>query len=211
MDIFQEWLDSIFAAPLTRFPGDIGDHAVAPPSPEAELDCYVRLLEQPGRLLAPYPAASIGQGLDFLFNGLYQMPHVLLDPDLPRERRLRGLRGIENLFREIFAAQAEPAHPAYARSERLDSCCYMFWDVFPTWGGGEALREECAAILQVMENSLELDSIACIESALHGLNHWVGYDPPRVRGIIDRLLASRRPLNPTVRQHAEWAKAGSMQ
>ena len=49
-------------------------------------------------------------------------------------------------------------------------------------------------ILQVMESTLQLDSIACRESALHGLGHWQHQYPQRVGEIIDKFSMSQPDL-----------------
>jgi hypothetical protein len=49
-------------------------------------------------------------------------------------------------------------------------------------------------ILQVMGSTLQLDSIACRESALHGLGHWQHQYPQRVGEIIDKFSMSQPDL-----------------
>jgi hypothetical protein len=43
-----------------------------------------------------------------------------------------------------------------------------------------------------MATVLDLESLACTESALHGLGHWHRAYPERVEGLIDGFLARRR-------------------
>ena len=45
-----------------------------------------------------------------------------------------------------------------------------------------------------MEWTLQLDSIPCRESALHGLGHWQHAYPEQVGEIIDRFSMSHRQL-----------------
>src|SRR5687768_14354143 len=47
-----------------------------------------------------------------------------------------------------------------------------------------------AAALSVMTETLNIESIACRESALHGLGHWHDVYPAEVELIIDRFLSA---------------------
>jgi hypothetical protein len=65
----------------------------------------------------------------------------------------------------------------------------MWWDIIPIAGQPDnpAQAELDGEILRVMESTLQLDSIACRESALHGLGHWQHAYPERVGEIIDKF------------------------
>ena len=63
-------------------------------------------------------------------------------------------------------------------------------------------------ILGVMESTLQLDSIACRESALHGLGHWQRHYPQRVGEIIDAFLMKHRVLRKELEQYAMNAYTG---
>ncbi|MCP3956043.1 MAG: hypothetical protein GY697_28090 [Desulfobacterales bacterium] len=65
-------------------------------------------------------------------------------------------------------------------------------------------------MLLVMERILYSSSLACIESALHGLNHWVGNYREWIHQIIDKFLSNRGELPPEIHEQAEWAKKGTM-
>jgi len=72
----------------------------------------------------------------------------------------------------------------------------MWWDIIPISGKpNDPNRQEFdEAILQVLESTLQLDSIPCRESALHGLGHWQLYYPERVGEIIDKFSMTRPQL-----------------
>jgi hypothetical protein len=55
----------------------------------------------------------------------------------------------------------------------LNSICYMWWDIFPTMGqtDNEAYHQRDQLLLNVIRKTLDLDSDACREGALHGLGH----------------------------------------
>jgi hypothetical protein len=77
----------------------------------------------------------------------------------------------------------------------------MWWDIIPIHGRPEdpTRKQLDAEVLTVLESQLESDSIACQESALHGLGHWATYYPERVESIIANYLlgqAANSPLRP---------------
>jgi hypothetical protein len=72
----------------------------------------------------------------------------------------------------------------------------MWWDIIPFLGhpGNPVWEEFDQDILKVMESTLQLDSIACQESALHGLGHWQHQYPERVGEIINKFSMTHRSL-----------------
>ena len=117
---------------------------------------------------------------------------------------------MEQLYAGLFAAACtnhlghldagpEPAAP-------LNSSCYMWWDLFPTWGGGQPDVDD--AILGVLARTLRIESEACREGALHGLGHWRLNYPARVGGTIDAWLAASPRISPELRRYAASARAG---
>jgi hypothetical protein len=61
----------------------------------------------------------------------------------------------------------------------------MWWDMLHFYGKPEDpdCAEVGAACLEVMRMTLDLDSDACRESALHGLSHWQYAYPQQVQVI----------------------------
>jgi len=68
-----------------------------------------------------------------------------------------------------------------------------------------------AAALSVMTETLNIESIACRESALHGLGHWHDVYPAEVELIIDRFLSGYRELRPETVNYAKIARCGCVQ
>lgn len=94
----------------------------------------------------------------------------------------------------------------------LNGVCYMWWDIIPFYGkSGDARREvfdpHC---LDVMEMTLQLPSIACQESALHGLGHWEHAYPDRVKRVIDAFLKANPDVDPELREYALDARVGGV-
>jgi hypothetical protein len=46
-----------------------------------------------------------------------------------------------------------------------------------------------------MEHTLWLNSLACQESALHGLGHWQALYPEQVAGIVDHFCAAHTEID----------------
>ena len=86
----------------------------------------------------------------------------------------------------------------------------MWWDIIPIYGKPDIPEwsELDQEILGVLESTLQLDSIACRESALHGLGHWQHYYPQRVGEIIDTFLMSNRVLRKELETYAVNAYTG---
>jgi hypothetical protein len=94
----------------------------------------------------------------------------------------------------------------------LNLTCYMWWDIFPTWGRPKdpLVREVDTACLDLMERKLKLNSIAGQECALHGLSHWHTSYPDECERIVDEFL--KTPIaREELREYAEAARMGCVQ
>jgi hypothetical protein len=69
-------------------------------------------------------------------------------------------------------------------------------------------KEFDETILGVLESTLQLDSIPCRESALHGLGHWQPYYPERVGEIIDQFSMTRPEMPDKLRTYMLNAYTG---
>ena len=71
--------------------------------------------------------------------------------------------------------------------------------------------ERDATLLQVMDQALGLDSVACRESALHGLGHWHMHYSVETTRIIERFLEGEADLDPDLVAYARSAGTGCVQ
>jgi hypothetical protein len=78
-------------------------------------------------------------------------------------------------------------------------------------GGGGAAELIVNVHAVGMTETLNIESIACQESALHGLGHWQAAYPAEVELIIDRFLSSHRELRPETVIYAKIARCGCVQ
>jgi hypothetical protein len=121
------------------------------------------------------------------------------------------VQALSRLFADLFAPRCTPSLGHLSETGGpLNTVCYMWWDEFPAI----ALPDDPdramlhGAALQVMAYSLQLPSMACQESALHGLGHWRRYDPQHVEGIVDAYIAADRFADPRLRSYAAAARCG---
>jgi len=181
--------------------------------PKRLVQYYTWLLRDPVPFLEPYSADQIDQGLQFLFNNSYSnWMYAFIEPKVPWEARRECIRAIPHLFSAIFAERCseELSHLDEASENPLNGACYMWWDVLPVHGRAEdpAYAERDREFLDAMQEILLLPSMACQESALHGLGHWSGQYPQYVEAAINRFLAVHPSLRPELRRYAEQTRIG---
>ena len=180
-------------------------------SPARALDYLTRLLDDPLPVLEPYSDAQVNQGLWYL---LSQTQHfaLLWDERLPLEDRLAAVQAIEGFFAQEFLPRCMDVlgHLDEPGAAPLNSACYMWWDIMgalpaPEDPARHALDE---AVLAVMAGTLRLDSVACQESALHGLGHWRSGYPEQIAAIIEDYLQTTLHLLPGLQAYARSAASG---
>lgn len=90
-----------------------------------------------------------------------------------------------------MALRLSPGHSHSESSNPLNSVCWVWWDVLPIHGlAGEYEdgAELDAAIIAVLWRILQIDSIACQESALYGLAEWRSHYEEEASAIIGNFL-----------------------
>lgn len=214
---FDEWVVHVFDHPISDAKWYFDLDAEYWQGPPATIVAYLtRLFEDPTPHVAPYSDTQLGQGFWYLAsNGASDYMFVLLDQRVELEARVRCSRAIGDLFAKLFALRCSPhlSHLDEPRANPLNVSCYMWWDLIPFLGQPDdpARRDIDDACLGVMERTLGLDSIACRESALHGLGHWHGGYPRRVEGAVDAFLAAHTALRPELVRYALSARSGCVQ
>ncbi len=178
------------------------------------VDYLTRLFAEAGTALARFTAAQINQTLWFVVGEGSDGAAALFDEAVPWAARRACLDATLTLFTDCFLPRCTPTlshrdEPGGA----LNSICYMWWDLFPTWDAPEDSRraELDALVLSLLERILELPSDACRESALHGLGHWMRHYPRHVERIVDTWLRRQTDLRPELRNYALAACRGWVQ
>jgi hypothetical protein len=212
---FDEWLKHVFDHDLSdpAWYWDLdADHWAGPPTTTAQF--ITRLFENADQLLRPFSDAQLNQGLWYIVSHACSsmMLDVLHESRVPRDDRRRCLSSILSLFRQCFAVRCSEhlSHQDGPGAKPLNSVCYMWWDIFPTWGNPDdpSCAEQDQQLLDVMANTLAIPSVACRESALHGLGHWQHQYPDEVENIIDAFLGTAPDIRPDLAQYAFSARQG---
>jgi hypothetical protein len=208
---FEHWVRSVFDHP-GEGPEWYWDPEFEPAEPEPT-QCALLLSElfaHAGAHLAAYADSQVARGLWFLAgNGLSDYSLALVDARVDVSIRSDCFAAIPTLFDQVFRPRCPSilSHRATQNEFPINTTCYMWWDLFPSWG--EPKREIDDDALSAMSCILELDSLACQESALHGLGHWCSAYPAQVGEAIDRFLVEPRP--PELEAYALAAREGCVQ
>ncbi len=213
---FEQWLHFVFDHPVDEsklewywdIDADWWDGPTA-----TTLQFLTQAFENAAEVFQPFTDAQLNQGLWYLAsNACSDHMLALLDNDVPWDERQRCIRSTISLYQTCFAARCTPhlGHKDEPEAGPLNQVCYMWWDIIPIYGmPQEPTRNELdQEILRVMETTLQIDSLACCESSLHGLGHWQLYYPKQVQGIIDSFLQTHTNLREELRSYALQAQRG---
>ena len=191
---FDKWVYRIFDHPVKENAWYWDSSIENPnPSPSVAIGLLTKLFNEPEEHLKAFSNEQINQGLWYIAdNSCSNYMFVLTDESLITEDRLSLIESIYNLFKNLFARRCSP-HLSYIDEKGanpLNSVCYMWWDLLPICGQPDYPNRSKIdqKILNVMQRTLELPSIACQESALHGLGHWETHYPKQVETIINNFL-----------------------
>jgi hypothetical protein len=203
---FEDWLRHIFDHPVNDPPWYFDPDADYSAIDPGRLIGYTRkLFDRGGELLAPYNDAQANQGLWHLVNEGGPLC-ALGNEDVPLASRVSCIQSMTILFEQYFVPRCTPhlSHLDEAGAGPLNGVCYMWWDIFPLCGQPEVAtrREIDSTCLSVMEKTLQLPSIACQESALHGLSHWGLAYESRCESTISAFLREHVDLRPNLRKYA---------
>jgi hypothetical protein len=177
-------------------------------APEAVVAAIRRLCLNSGEELQKFSDLQVAGGLKYIFNNAFSnYTFDLLDQEVSVDLRSSAFRSLNVLFANCFAPRCShqlSQGMSAALNNPLNGACYMFWDTSPLSEGGlDALR--------VMENSLYLKNIACIESALHGLGHAFYKNEKYVETIINKFLAFSSDIDERLFAYAKAARTGYIQ
>lgn len=216
---FEDWLKHVFDHPVSDLNNawywDIKRDWWEEDSADT-LEFMTRAFEHAADVLQPYSDAQLNQGLWFLAsNACSNHMFTLMNESLPWSARRRCIASIQQLYEQCFARRCSPhlSHIDEPGANPLNLVCYMWWDIIPLYGKPDdpAHKDMDEAILQVMDSTMQLDSIACRESALHGLGHWQPAYPARVGEIIDRFSMTQPDLTEKLRSYMMNAYVGYVQ
>lgn len=202
---FDEWVAAVFD-PAVEDPW---------PPPAQELAHLHRLLAAPPALLDALAEDDVGVGVwSVLDSGGAGTALALADESLPLDDRIACVRAIPGFYEAVFVPRcAERLGHVGEQGSRLETACYMFWDI-AAFGGAPGTREGNLledAVLDVLDDILRIPHAACQESAVHGLGHRVARHPERAPAALERWLRRGPVRDERLRPYAEAAKTGCIQ
>ena len=213
---FEEWIEHAFSREVriqqAAWYFD-PNHDWWDPKPVEAVAYLTRLFEDPERSLCWFSDDQIAQGLTYLVGTSASGDNGWLSAtEVPVEARVRCVEAIGKLFDQLFAPRCTPhlSHLSEVAAGTLNCVCYMWWDEFPCIAlpSDPNLRRLSGTALTTMEHILGLSSLACQESALHGLGHWQRQHASEVGRIIDAFVLSQTELDPRLLAYANAARCG---
>lgn len=228
---FDEWVKWAFDHPVaakdakewwwSHLPDpDEGGRRLDLPS-ERALTFATKLFENPLAYLSCYSDAQIGEGIWFIvFRACSKHLDGLVDPRVELGLRTRCIRSLENLFRDLFAPRCTD-NVRRNDTNPLDQTCYMLWDLVvqdadsaqqnPD-GTYQIVRdpEIDKEFLDTLARILAMPSIACQQSALHGLGH-LAQDAKLGANVVQQYLDDHPNLRDDLRKYALKALVGAVQ
>ncbi len=178
-----------------------------------------RTFDNAGEVLKPFSNGQIAASLNYIIDpGASNLAFAVtnIDNRVEKVQRLKCFESLYSLYENLFAVRCSPGltHRGRLPDENpLNDVCYMWWDVFPIHGHPKEPRfsELDRAILGLLKKILKIDSVACRESALHGLGHWAFHYPGEVKEIVNAFLAEHPYIKPELREYALNASWGNVQ
>ena len=178
---------------------------------EEVVDYVWRMFENYQTDLAHFSDWQLGAGLEYIFNNTFSdLPFFLRDGPAPLEERIKAIKALKNLYSKCLNERCMQTLGHYSEEgNQLNHFCYVLWDTCPLTYCEEMKDKEkiYAAVAEVMEFSLSLDNIACVESGLHGLGHLKPYYSNAVK-IIKRYLETTGQSDERLLEYAKHAETG---
>jgi hypothetical protein len=214
---FEEWLEHVFTHDANE-----RDWICSHDIPIWEVDKQVtlgyveRTFRESGGLLQSRSTGQIANGLNYIHNVCHShVSHLFADTTLPIKLRHSTVAAISHLYLNCFAKKCSRclSHLDEGPDNPLNHVCYMWWDVFILSGESDTAdqRRLNTACLKVMEDALQIDHVACQESALHGLGHWHAHHPDETQRIIQNYLRRNKRVRAELKDYAEAALTGCIQ
>ena len=210
---FERWVDAVFDHPVRKpewyWAPDFDKQWDALGLDGPTTVSYLTRLYRESSTLSRFTLDQVAQGIWFLVgeSSPAQPSHEVLNRAIPLDRRVTCIRSMATFFREFVAGAAPAAYDIDTNNFHI--ACYMWWDIFPTWG--DVAPEIAEACLKTMADVLQSPAELCQLSALHGLNHWHTSHRAAVERTIDAFLETTEVITPRIRDYAAIARKGCAQ
>jgi hypothetical protein len=213
---YDQWRDELFNHPADSDPVSLrrSDEFEDLASIQA-FDFIDRVLVDP-EVHTRYSYGQLGLGLYSIFSNcctclpaLYSIDSEAEESFVDEARRIQGIRHLIHLYADYFERYCTtPVIRVGAAQvdDRMESLCYMFWDIFALYPGNASPGMQAAAI-QVMQQVLATGNEQCLVSAIHGLGHWALYLPAAV-STLQTWLQKPTTQNPAILAYGQAATTG---
>jgi hypothetical protein len=217
---FAEWVEFVFNHPESEekwYDNSDRDWWDARVRPLLTVQYMTRLFGNASVIFAPFSNLQVQHGLWFIADASCSNHTVVLfnhENGVSLHSRVECINSFSTLYTEVFTSRcSEYLSHNQPTQNSLNLVCYMWWDLLAAhYGAGQPVRRELdIACLHVMSKILEIDSLACRESALHGLGHWQPYYPKKVEAIIRSFLKANPNSDSKLREYALAAQRGHVQ
>lgn len=194
--VFDQWLDSIFKHPTTEpewylikewemdWAGD----------PKSFLAQTIRLFQNPEVLPEKYDAKQIEQGFRYLLFWAGGLERWVWAKEIDLELRRTCVISMVTVFERLFTRNS------------YGDACYMWWDYLRNHEK-DPDPEITNVIFEALTQILNIDSIDCRISALHGFGHL---RHSRTSETVERFLRSHEELDEETRSYAQAAMKGAI-
>ncbi len=160
--------------------------------PATKLQYATRLFGETARLPEQYTPEQIDQGWFLILGPTFlAIGPRLRDEQIPLRLREDCITAMLGVFRDLFTDYPD-LH-----------ACWLWWDVVTAWTGHDPDFNN--ALLMTMSEVLQLPSLACQKSALHGLGHLAH---PQRPNVIGRYLETNPDLDVGTVAYARAAQEG---
>jgi hypothetical protein len=215
---FDDWITYVFDHPRApqhwRWSDDFVEWSVPATN---TVNFLAKTFEESGTLLTRFTDHQVAEGLWYFSSmSLSEIPQILWNNEVALTERQRVIRAVQKLYQNCFALRCVPFLSHLEKesnrcSNPLNGACYMWWEDFgmhwPEDVAHNQIEKECLAVL---EYTLGLESIACQESALHGLGHSASRYPEFVKSAIDCFIKFNPNADPRLIQYALAAREGNV-
>ena len=185
---------------------------------------FAHTMHYSGQDLLEFSDAQIGIGLGAMFSFSWSdmgyrlsgaKAYLRGDEAIAVDAQCAAIRSVATLYADCLTPRA-PALLAHLSGMHgpLSQFCYMLWDDSPLgfWHGAGPADPRVRVLLDVLAEALESSNPACVESALHGLNHLSRDARPAVIELIESLLDRRaQELSAELVSYARKAARGVLQ
>jgi hypothetical protein len=171
------------------------------------------LFENATVLTANYSDSQIALGLEFIISNIHSSHYRVFKHGVliwPIEKRL--LSSMRVLFVQLFAQRcSQSLSHGHTDVSQLNRLCYMWFDILPLRGEPDDDRylQRDELMLDLFNQILLIEHVACRESALHGLGHWqISYEQQVENLIKSWLHKEEHKLSEELVRYALSAREG---